>query len=536
MTKKQDSHVVEFKLDSTASDIRSVNVKLEVARRLYNSTLAELLRRNEAMRNTATWTELVARNNEINPVLKKRKAIKKSSSEQKYLLNETLKLKSELSKEFIALRKEFGVSEYALNTFSRTNKNNCYFKEHLDANTIQKIDKRVMDAFNRWCFESGGKPRFKGKNRAFKSLEGKTNKQGIRFIIGDDTHPTRIAWSGLNIPVKLDKRDPSGYQAAALQLIGKGEVAFTRIIKRTVKGRDKLYAQTVLKGAPFVKAHHQTAFRKAKGKCVGLDLGVSTLAYYSETGASLLTGIAEIKQIQKKLAIHQAMASRILRLSNPANYERVEKRKGRKTIFVYRRKKNVVDSVKTNHWYRENAIIKELHRKMAAKRKYMHDVYSNEILTHGNKIFTEKVSAKAWQKIFGKSIGAFAPAKLISVLSRKAENADGKVEDINTWKAKLSQYDHILDDFIKKKLSDRTMLVGGIDLVQRDLYSAFLAFCIDSEKETVCRATAQKQWPGARLRLDAAVKRLLIAKGKGFVPSSAGVAHLERLSRGAIAA
>lgn len=536
MTKKQNSHIVEFKLKPTENDVRAINIKFEVARRLYNSTLSELFRRNTAMRTTSRWPALSLHNHKVNRILKKLNTVKTLNKKQKLKLTKALALKSILTKKFNALRKEFGVSEYDLNTFSKTNKNNCYFKDHLDANTIQKIDKRVMDSFDRWCFKSGGKPRFKGKNRAFKSLEGKSNKQGLRFILSNDKAPTRIAWCGLNIPVRLDTRDKSGYQAFALQSIKDCNVAFTRIIKRTIKGKDKLYAQVVIKGPAFTKKHHQTAFAKVKGKRVGLDLGISSLAYYSDTGVGLLTGINEIKQLQKKLRYHQANASRLLRLANPDNYERAKKQKGRKEVVVYRRKKNVKDSIRTKHWKKENAKVVELHRKMAAKRKYMHDIYSNEILSNGNIIFTEKVSTKAWQKIFGKSINAFAPAKLISVLSRKAENADGKVENINTWKAKLSQYDHISNHFIKKKLSDRVALVGGVDLVQRDLYSAFLAYCIDLKKESVCRATAVKQWPGARLRLDAAVKQLLIAKGRNLLPSSAGLAQLERPSRGAIAA
>ena len=165
----------------------------------------------------------------------------------------------------------------------------------------------------------------------------------------------------------------------------------------------------------------------------------------------------------------------------------------------------------------------------------MHDVYSNEILSHGNLIITEKVTVKAWQKIFGKSINAFAPAKLMSVLNRKAENADGKVIEINTWKAKLSQYDHKLDSYIKKGLGERTMLVGGTDLVQRDLYSAFLAYCVNEEENIVCRSTANKQWAGARLRLDTAVEQLLNAKRKGFIPSSAGINQLVDPTRRAFA-
>lgn len=215
---------------------------------------------------------------------------------------------------------------------------------------------------------------------------------------------------------------------------------------------------------------------------------------------------------------------------------RVKKRKGRKNVYINQRKKNTRDTMRTKHWQREQALVSELHRKLAAKRKVMHDCYANEILAQGNIVITEKLSTKAWQKMFGKSIGAFAPAKLMSVLKRKAENAGGQVIEINTWKAKLSQYDHVLDDYIKKSLRDRAFLVGGHYLVQRDLYSAYLAYCMNTEENIVCRASAQQHWTGARLRLDAAVKQLSIAKGQGFIPSSAGVKQFKDLTRSAIAA
>ena len=90
--------------------------------------------------------------------------------------------------------------------------------------------------------------------------------------------------------------------------------------------------------------------------------------------------------------------------------------------------------------------------------------------------------------------------------------------------------------FREKGLGERTMLVGGVDLVQRDLYSAYLAFCINQKENIVCRATAVSQWPGARLRLDAAVKQLISAKSEGFIPSSAGVDKFKYSACGAFAA
>ena len=274
MAHKQSStptHTVEFPLVTTKEDIRCFTVRAEVGRQLYNSSLGELLRRHQAMINSDAWHLLSQRNKRNNLKLKPLIALKKPTSSQKAKFNALTAIKKRLNGLFNALHIEFGVTEYALNSFSKTNKNACHFKDHLDANTIQKIDKRVMDAFVRWRFGPGVKPRFKGKNRPLNSLEGKTNKQGIRFVLGDDNQPTRVQWNGLSMTVILAKKDRDGYQSAALSLIADGNIAYTRLIKRTVKGRDKLYAQLILKGEAFVKARHQTARDNFKGKRVGTD-------------------------------------------------------------------------------------------------------------------------------------------------------------------------------------------------------------------------------------------------------------------------
>ena len=47
------------------------------------------------------------------------------------------------------------------------------------------------------------------------------------------------------------------------------------------------------------------------------------------------------------------------------------------------------------------------------------------------------------------------------------------------WKYKASQYDHVLDEYIKSGLSQRFKKIGDYT-VQRDLYSSFLQSCMDT--------------------------------------------------------
>ena len=142
----------------------------------------------------------------------------------------------------------------------------------------------------------------------------------------------------------------------------------------------------------------------------------------------------------------------------------------------------------------------------------------------GLNIYTENVSVKGWTKFFGRSIGWFAPSALVSTIRRKAENAGGKVVLINTWTAKLSQYNHADDTYQKKHLGERTMVIDG-QIVQRDLYSAFLAFCMNEDLKTVNRNAAEMLWStGARVRLGAVFDFVkLTVKGRAYCPASTGV-------------
>jgi hypothetical protein len=68
----------------------------------------------------------------------------------------------------------------------------------------------------------------------------------------------------------------------------------------------------------------------------------------------------------------------------------------------------------------------------------------------------------------------------VTSLKRKAESAGGQVVELNTWVLKMSQYDHCTETCTKKPLSQRWHVLGdGSGVVQRDVYSALLAFCTD---------------------------------------------------------
>lgn len=72
--------------------------------------------------------------------------------------------------------------------------------------------------------------------------------------------------------------------------------------------------------------------------------------------------------------------------------------------------------------------------------------------------------------------------RLVSAFSVKGCNC---IIVKNTVKA--SQYDHELDQFIKKKLSQRFHVFTDGTKVQRDIYSAFLLYCVNENGTKIDR-------------------------------------------------
>ncbi|MHB1684648.1 MAG: zinc ribbon domain-containing protein [Bacilli bacterium] len=99
---------------------------------------------------------------------------------------------------------------------------------------------------------------------------------------------------------------------------------------------------------------------------------------------------------------------------------------------------------------------------------------ANRILAMGTDIHTEKLSYRAFQKIYGKSISVRAPRTFLSILTRKAEGAGGKVDEFNTRTTALSQV-CVCGQKHKKRLCERVHACECGVAMQRDLFSAYLA-------------------------------------------------------------
>lgn len=126
----------------------------------------------------------------------------------------------------------------------------------------------------------------------------------------------------------------------------------------------------------------------------------------------------------------------------------------------------------------------ETERVLEARRRRSHGALANRIIACGNVLQSEKLSYVAFQKSFGRSTKVRAAGSLMALLRRKAERAGGGLRDLDTWSLKLSQYDHTTGTCTKKALSQRWHVLGdGSGVVQRDMYSAFLASCVTAGEQ-----------------------------------------------------
>ncbi len=68
--------------------------------------------------------------------------------------------------------------------------------------------------------------------------------------------------------------------------------------------------------------------------------------------------------------------------------------------------------------YALEAVLRELYRRETAHRKTLHGQLANQVIAIGTQINTEKLSYKALQKMYGRSIGVRAPKLFLTILNK----------------------------------------------------------------------------------------------------------------------
>lgn len=437
--------IIQFPLKTEKYQEDILDKRFEIGRQIYNSLVNITQKRYREMIKTKNYRNLIS---QLSGDKKKDRAIWKQINE---------------------IRKQFGMSEYSFH--HDVTKIRRHFSDNIDSHTAQKIASNLWTAYEKLFYGNGNKIHYK-KYNSYNSLEGNTNKQGIRF------KDNMILWNELKISVVINY--DNYYENQAIQ----SEIVYCRIIRKFVRKKNKYYVQIVFKGTPPIKVDNETGEVKhyiGEGD-VGIDIGTSTIAYSSSTDVKILELADKVQNIENEKRRLLRKMDRSRRATNLDNFNKdgTIKKQGNKKVTWN----------KSNHYVKYQNQLKELYRKQTDVRKYQHECLANQIIELGDNIYVEEMNFQGLskrstktekndkgrfkrRKRFGKSIGNRAPSMLLGIIDRKLSYYGKRLIKIDTWSAEASQFNHFDGTYNKKKLSQRWNDFNGVK-VQRDMYSAFL--------------------------------------------------------------
>lgn len=269
---------------------------------------------------------------------------------------------------------------------------------------------------------------------------------------------------------------------------------YATLVPKMIRGKYRVYLHLTIEGKAKPKYDKLGNPRHKYGKgMIGADIGTQTVAYTSNTEVGLKNLSERGNSIQiserKERLLYRAM-DRSRRATNPTNYnDDGTIKKGRKA-WKY-----------SNHYKKLKAKHSELCRINAVNRQLAINEDANHLRSLGDVFVTEPKNASKLmkrakettknskgkfnkKKRFGKSIKNRCPSGFQTTVEKKFKVTGGTyIEVPNNYRA--SQYDHIADDYIKKKLSDRMYNLKDGTLVQRDWYSSFLLYCYDCKTQGI---------------------------------------------------
>ena len=261
-------------------------------------------------------------------------------------------------------------------------------------------------------------------------------------------------------------------------------IIFNRIVIKRIRNKFRFYVQILYEGRPWKLDKNGNLKNKQGTGRIGIDYGTSTIAVVSESKV-IYKNLAEeannLKHLERQLKILQRKMDRSRKFTNPNCFN---------SDGTY--KKGTKIKVKSRNYKKILKQFREINRKLSCIKKYEIGRDANIIRSLGDQIYGEHMNFQGLakrsknttinqntgkinkKKRFGKSISNRCPGLMASTLKNKFGNG---YHEVNTWEFKASQYNHITNTCIKKKLSQRIQELdynGETITIQRDLYSAFL--------------------------------------------------------------
>ena len=544
-----DNYIIELRLNTNDNDIAILNKCFNIATGIYNKLVSFANKQLKRMKENKTYQ------NTLKQYLYYKDINDKAN----------VKLYSNLLNE---IRMSYSLSEYQFHSIIKTQQN--MYKEHIDSNTSQKLASTVWKAVESVLFKKGQYVHYKKFNTLL-SLEGKSNKQGIRFkkqeevILTDKDkkkyekakpyekynikrlnklkQQNRLEWNGLIIPVKIRHNDL--FVKESLE----NNIKYCRIVRKSFKNGYKYFLQLIISGLPPAKRIHGKVnygnlrhIATTPNNRIGIDIGTSTIAVCSKNKVILRELAINSKQYDREIYKLQRKLERSKRATNPNNFNLNGTIKKGLTIILPngKKKKEKLKWSYSKNYYKTLNKLKNLYRLKSVYITLEHNKLAKEIISLGNEIYVETMRFNALakratfkegeelnskgkhkkKKRYGKSINNKAPSKLLTIIETKLSYEGLKLYKVNTRSFKASQYNHIEDKYIKKELNERVNIIDG-KLIQRDLYSSFLLMNSKKNLKETDRKLCIDNYDNFKINHDKEIREIIDSGIK--VPYSFGI-------------
>ena len=435
MEKGKQIFIYTRKLNANKSHKEQFAKRFRMAEDIYKKTLITLLKRYSKMKKDPLY----------------KKAYKFPKGKERNAILKELGVKYDL------------VGKFTAGKFANDYRNARNYSDYIPSKVAYTLGFRAWGAFSKVLFAKGAeKVNLKGTLTSFESSgDYGVSVKGDVFTISTRTKKVSCTIRNENDVFEED--------------ILRNTLKYNRLVRRFEFGEWNYYVQSIFEGTL------PTKYTSELEGSVGIDIGTSTIAVSSYYQTELEELASEVELDQQEVTRLVRKLDRQRRANNPHKYNEdgTIKRGVRKPW---------VDS---KEYLKTKAELSELYRKATEQRKLAHKNLANKIVRMGSTFVVEQMSFKGLQartketkvsertgkyqskKRFGKTLLHKAPAMLIEQIRYKTMYQGKTFILANTREVKASQLNHLTELYTKTSLGTRAKMIGD-DLVQRDLYSAFL--------------------------------------------------------------
>jgi ribosomal protein L32E len=257
--------IAEIPLVVDSKQHKELLSRFKAARQLYNACLSEAMTRMNLVRNSEAFQQAKQINVRLSAHVEAREAKKKRSDA------------------FRAASSAYRYSDYDIQAYATIVSNRSkWIAQLLDSNTQQVLATRAFRASEKVMFGRAKNIRYKVPSR-FRSVEGKTNKQGIRW------KDNKLVWGKLTLTPEID------YQNPVIQHGLNHPVKYVRLLWRELNGKQRWYVQLINEGLPYQKQKNYVA-----DGIFGLDINIANIAFVGDNKAGLLPKARASTNIRKR--------------------------------------------------------------------------------------------------------------------------------------------------------------------------------------------------------------------------------------------